>query len=431
MSKQFYEINDIPNHWEVSRLKYVFEFSNETSTEYELQKNLALTKKGIVEKNIELNEGQIARDYKKYIFIKENQICLNPMDLLSGWVDISPINGLISPAYYTLIPKENFDVKFLNYFLQSNYYRKTFFSIGKGIASHDNYGRWVLTPEEFKNIFIFYPKLEEQKLISKYIEKKTEMIDLLIDKTHKKIALLKEQRLSLINQCVTKGLDLNVKMKDSGIEWIGKIPEHWSFNKLGFLGQFSNGVSKGSEYFGYGNPFLNYSDVYQNEIIQKPSGLFRSNENDWERYSVKKGDIFFTRTSETIDDIGVSSVCIETIERSCFSGFLVRFRPNDDTLQTDYSRFYFRSFIPLTHFSKEMNLVTRASLSQGTLKTTPILIPPSIEQEKIVKFLTKKLGTIDKISKKEIQKIQMLQEYRQSLISFIIMGKFRITENMI
>ena len=129
MSKQFYEINDIPNHWEVSRLKYVFEFSNETSTEYELQKNLALTKKGIIEKNIELNEGQIARDYKKYIFIKENQICLNPMDLLSGWVDISPINGLISPAYYTLIPKENFDVKFLNYFLQSNYYRKTFFSI--------------------------------------------------------------------------------------------------------------------------------------------------------------------------------------------------------------------------------------------------------------------------------------------------------------
>ena len=109
----------------------------------------------------------------------------------------------------------------------------------------------------------------------------------------------------------------------------------------------------------------------------------------------------------------------------------MRFRPNDDTLQTDYSRFYFRSFIPLTHFSKEMNLVTRASLSQGTLKTTPILIPPSIEQEKIVKFLTKKLGTIDKISKKEIQKIQMLQEYRQSLISFIIMGKFRITENMI
>ena len=212
MSKEFYDLSKIPNNWKCSRLKYILSFSEEISNNPLNEKNLSLTQNGIIKKDISTNEGQISKSYDKYILVKKGQISMNPMDLLTGWVDISPLDGLISPAYYTFKLKNNFDTKFVNYFFQSNYYRKTFFKLGKGVASHDNFGRWVLTPDELKNIYIFYADLEQQKLISCYLDNKTNQIDLLIKKIQKKIKLLKEKRTSLINQCATKGLDPNVEM---------------------------------------------------------------------------------------------------------------------------------------------------------------------------------------------------------------------------
>ena len=311
MINKFYNPNDIPKDWELSKLKYIFEFSNETSDDYESQKNLSLTKEGIVEKNIELNEGQIAREYKNYIFIKKDQICMNPMDLLSGWVDISPLDGLISPAYYTLIPKENFDVKFLNYFLQSNYYRETFFSIGKGIASHDNYGRWVLTPEEFKNIFIYFPNLKEQKIISKYLEIKTHKIDFLIKNIQKKIELLKEQRFSLINQCVTQGLNPDTEMKDSGVDWIGKIPKHWIIRKLKHISKVQlSSVDRHEHDDELRVNICHYPDVYKNEYISEKTKLpfGTCSVNEFKKFSLIDGDILLTKDSESPEDIGIPAL---------------------------------------------------------------------------------------------------------------------------
>ena len=167
-------------------------------------------------------------------------------------------------------------------------------------------------------------------------------IDALIAAKEKTNALLKERRQSIIYEAVSKGLNPDAPMKDSGIEWIGQIPEHWDTLRLRFLGTFQNGISKAGEFFGSGYPFVSYGDVYKNEVLPTvPGGLVESTESERELYSVQKGDVFFTRTSETKEEIGIVAVCKETIPNATFAGFLIRMRPTTNAVTTDFLRYYF------------------------------------------------------------------------------------------
>jgi type I restriction enzyme, S subunit len=202
-SKLFYNLKNIPKNWKETKLKYILSFSEIKSPNFAEETILSLTKHGIIERNIQNNEGQIAESYEKYNLVEIGDICMNPMDLLSGWVDISKYKGLISPAYFTLKVNPTCDAEFVNFLLQSNYYRKTFFRFGKGVASHENSGRWVLTPEEFKNFSIFIPNsIEEQKNISSTINKKINEAKQSIDLLNEKLELLKEYKKSLISSIV-------------------------------------------------------------------------------------------------------------------------------------------------------------------------------------------------------------------------------------
>jgi type I restriction enzyme S subunit len=123
--------------------------------------------------------------------------------------------------------------------------------------------------------------------------------------------------------------------KDSGIEWLGEIPEHWGLIRLKDLGLLQNGISKSKEYFGKGFPFLGYGNIYNDKIELKDiKGLANSTIEDQKNYSVVEGDVFFTRTSETIDEIGIASTCLQTIKTATFSGFSIRLRPNKNSVKT-------------------------------------------------------------------------------------------------
>lgn len=264
----------------------------------------------------------------------------------------------------------------------------------------------------------------EQTAIANFLDQKTAQIDSLIAKKEELIQLLEEERTAIINQAVTKGLDPTAPMKDSGIEWLGEIPEGWEVKKLRFVGNCQNGVSAGAEYFGSGFPFVSYSDVYKNEILPaNVDGLAQSTEKEQLHYSVQEGDVFFTRTSETVDEIGIASTCYKYIEQAVFAGFLIRFRPNKNKLVKEFSRFYFKSLIPRTFFVKEMNIVTRASLSQELLKRLPVLLPPIEEQKEIALFLDEKTKEIDCIVSKTNREIELLKEYKTALISEVVTGK--------
>jgi type I restriction enzyme S subunit len=228
---------------------------------------------------------------------------------------------------------------------------------------------------------------------------------------------------------VTKGLDPDVEMKDSGVEWIGEVPKHWRLKKLRYLGRCQNGINIGGEFFGEGYPFISYGDVYKNrQLPEKAGGLVRSSDSDRLTYTVKEGDVLFTRTSETIAEIGFSSVCMSDMTDAVFAGFLIRFRPNIEAINKTFSKYYFQNELLRAFFVKEMNIVTRASLSQELLKRMPVVLPPEEEQVLICQYMDKKNEALKALIEESKRSIDLLKERRTALISAAVTGKIDLRD---
>lgn len=379
------------------------------------------------------NEG-IYVDEKAHGFLKKSELfggelLLANVGAYAGYITIMPAfeqKMTLGPNMFLIRPHESYDTKFLYYLLSSTNCAEQLRLLAISSAQPK------LNKENVRQVQILSPPLSEQKQITRYLDHKTSKIEKLITDKEKLIELLNEERTAIINQAVTKGLNPNVPMKDSGIEWLGEVPQHWEVKKLRYLGECQNGVSAGAEYFGSGYPFVSYSDVYHNVVLPKVvKGLALSTDIDRHRYSVLENDVFFTRTSETIDEIGLSATCIDTIENAVFAGFLTRFRPNSSRIFKGFSKYYFRCFMPRVFFVKEMNLVTRASLSQELLKRLPVVLPPLDEQTAIYRFLEEKDNNIIIAIAKTRQEIQLLKEYKTALISEVVTGKVDVRDEII
>lgn len=271
------------------------------------------------------------------------------------------------------------------------------------------------------------PALEEQTQIARFLDHETARIDALIEEQQRLIELLKEKRQAVISHAVTKGLDLTVPMKDSGVEWLGEVPAHWSVKALRYLGDCQNGINIGGEAFGSGSPFVSYGDVHKNHVLPaEVTGLVQSTSEDQQRYSIEYGDVFFTRTSETVDEIGFSATCFQELPNAVFSGFLIRFRPTAKSLAPGFSKYYFRNQGLRIFFNKEMNLITRASLSQDLLKLLPVSLPPVVEQIKISDFLDRATAEFASLLEHGIKAIDLLKERRSALISAAVTGKIDV-----
>lgn len=313
---------------------------------------------------------------------------------------------------------KNMSDKYMYYYLKSPCFNSEFNLHISGLIGGVSQG-------ELKEFSFILPSGDEQQKIADFLDEKVEEIDNVIETTKATIEDYKKYKQSVITEAVTKGLNPDVEMKNSGIEYIGNIPKNWNAKRLRFLGTCQNGISKSSESFGTGFPFVSYGDVYKNySLPEAVSGLVESSDSDRENYSVKYGDVFFTRTSETIEEVGFTSTCLKTIENAVFAGFVIRFRPNNQNeLLPEYAKYYFRSEIHRKFFVKEMNLVTRASLSQELLKKLPVLLPSLQEQEEIANYLDEKCTEIDNLISAKEQLIEDMESYKKSLIYEYVTGK--------
>ncbi len=396
---------------------------NESNNPIKTDTILSLTNtRGVIPYSEKGDIGNKAKeDLTGYKVAHSGDIVLNSMNFFIGSVGISQYFGCVSPVYYVLYPQRKDDcVRFFHYFLQNSAFQSYSHSLGKGILDI----RMKVSRQDFVSCEIPLPPSDEQQRIADFLDTKCGEIDEMIALQEKTVEELKAYKQSVITEAVTKGLIPDAPMKDSGIPWIGLIPEGWSVKPLKCLGWTQNGLSKSGDYFGEGYPFMGYGDVYKNMFIPETlSSLANSTEEDQNRYSIQEGDIFFTRTSETIEEIGFSSVALISIEKATFSGFLIRFRPTTGEMDKGYSGYYFRSNIHRQYFVKEMNLVTRASLGQGLLKGLPVLLPSLPEQQEIAAYLDKKCSEIDNLIDIKQQKAEELKTYKKSLIYEYVTGK--------
>lgn len=409
----------IPEHWSLTRLGSYFEERKTKVSDKEFAP-LSVTKQGILP---QLDSAAKTNDGDNRKLVKKGDFVINSRSDRKGSSGIANEDGSVSLINIVMKPK-SINPSFCNYLLKSNAFVEENYRIGHGIVAD----LWTTRYDEMKNIKIGIPSTIEQTAIAAFLDDKTAKIDRAIAQKEKMIALLKERKQIIIQNAVTKGLDPNAKMKDSGVEWIGEIPEGWEIKSLRFIGSTQNGISAGAEYFGEGFPFVSYGDVYKNiELPVFVNGLAKSTDDDRENYSVREGDVFFTRTSETIEEIGFSSTCLKTIDNATFAGFLIRFRPRPKFLEPIFSKYYFSSKLHRAYFVKEMNLVTRASLSQELLKKLPVLLPPLEEQRQIAAHIETQSTKIDKAIKLQEQQIEKLKELKSNLIDSAVTGKIKVS----
>ncbi|ECC1871849.1 hypothetical protein FNY48_04240 [Campylobacter upsaliensis] len=385
-------LGEIPKHWEIRRLKYLFYISKEESRD-EFPNVLSLTQNGIIERDITTNKGQLAQNYIGYNIVKRGDIILNPMDLSSGYAAKSTFEGVISQAYVKIRPLKTLNLSYYESFFQNLYHYKILWHLGKGI-SYDH--RWTLGNDVFLNIKIPLPPLQEQKEIAEFLDKKCEKIQNYIDKKQKLITLLQEKKQALINEVVTKGLNPNIEFKNSGIAYLGLIPHHWEVRRMKFMASIHNGreqteiADENGIYPIYGSGGILGKSMYF--IYDKPSVLLG-------RKGTIDKPLFVEEPFWTIDTMFYTSISKIVLPKYFY--YLC--------LTIDFQFYISGSAIP--------------SMTQYDLANISFALPPLQEQKQIANFLDEKCEKINSAIEKTKRQIELIKEYKNTLINEAVCGR--------
>ena len=283
--------------------------------------------------------------------------------------------------------------------------------------------------DQVNNVVVPNSAYDEQGILSNYLDRKTAQIDDLIAKKEQMIELLKEERAAIINQVVTKGLDPKAEMKDSGIEWLGKMPKHWEIKRLKFNAsvQFSN-VNKKSEEGELEVRLCNYVDVYYNDFITSDLDFMEATASPGEirKFQLRAGDVIVTKDSEEWNDIAIPAYVASELPNMICGYHLAQIRPDAQLINGKYLFWLLSANCINYQFQIEASGVTRFGLGNYALSNSMVLIPPKKEQDKITYFLDRKTAQIDGQVERGRKSIELLKEFRTALISEVVTGKIDV-----
>lgn len=401
-------IGAIPNDWDVRNVKSAF-LRKKSKAQQENPVILSLARNSVKIRDISSNEGQVAESYYDYNPVEPGDFLLNPMDLYSGAnCNVSEIGGVISPAYVNLKANKDIDPKFYDYYFKTQYWSMALFAHGMGV-SFDN--RWTLNAQTLMNYKIPIPQYTEQLQISKYLNRKVAYIDSIIEKTKESMDDYKKLKQSIITETVTKGLNHDVAMRDSGIEWIGKIPKHWI-------------VLRGK----YVLEILNKPVLVSDEIIT----CFRDGEVTLRKNRKEDG---FTMADK---EIGYQGIDIGDLVIHGMDGFAGSIGISDsrgkatpvlNICDSKYNKKYLMYYLRSMAYSNVFLAtstgirVRSCDLSWNKLANFPFPISPMIEQNLIVRYIDGKLSQIDKAIEVKTRLLESIEDYRKSLIYEVVTGK--------
>jgi type I restriction enzyme S subunit len=411
-------IEDVPSHWEVKKFKRVF---------YEIKKR----------SNPELNCGSISfgkvvykddekipeSTKKSYQVVMSGDFLVNPLnlnyDLISLRIALSDIVVVVSSGYIVLSNSVKLDKTFYKYFLHR--FDVAFMKLlGSGV-------RQTLNWNDIANCDLIFPPIHEQTAIAVFLDHKTALIDQAIGIKQKQIELLKERRQILIHKAVTRGLNPNVKLKDSGVEWIGEIPEGWEVKRLKMLaeniisGPFGSSLIK-DEYVKSGYKIYGQEQVIPNDFNIGDYYISEAKFKRMLRYEISVGDILIS----CVGTFGKIALVPDKFEKGIINPRLIKLNPKRNLITPEYVQEALLS----PYCFKQFELVSRGGtmgvINIELLSRLVIMLPPIKEQIAILKFLEQwksKIATA--ISFKE-QEIEKLKEYKATLINSAVTGKIKV-----
>jgi type I restriction enzyme S subunit len=414
-------LGDIPLHWNTLSNKNIFKLKKnqvgKKSSDYVL---LSLTLNGVIKRDMENPQGKFPAEFNTYQEVKKGDFifCLFDVEETPRCVGLSDFDGMITGAYTVMEPYENFDRNFLYYFYLNVDADKRLKPLYTGLRN-------TISKENFFSFKTIVPPLPEQTAIASFLDRKTALIDQAIDIKQKQIELLKERRQILIHKAVTRGLNPNVKMKDSGVEWIGEIPEGWEVNKLMGVCNFIRGNSTFSkdELLNNGRYVaLQYGKTYKVDEINENYNFYVNDEFYKKTQIVVCDDTILISTSETIEDLGHSAYYNRN-DIGLIGGEQILLKPKKK-INGHYLYFYSKIFS--RELRKYATGIKVYRFNVNNLKSIYLSIPSLSEQKQIVEFIknaTAKIYTAISLKEQEIEK---LKEYKATLINSAVTGKIKV-----
>ena len=409
-------IGEIPADWELSKIGAVYEERNEKVSDADFPP-LSVTKQGVVpqlETAAKTNDG----DNRK--LIRKNDFVINSRSDRRGSCGISEYDGSCSLINTVLKPRRNMCNAYYSFVFRSERFADEFYSWGNGIVDD----LWSTKWSNMKRIYIPAPSLQEQRRIADYLDRKCSQIDAIIARQQEVIEKLKAYKLSVITEAVTKGLNPDVPMKDSGVEWIGEIPEHWKMVRLKFLLSHIIDCPHETPIYSADGDYLVIRTADQDlGKLRTDEDMYRLDEGEYQnrirRMPLEKDDIVYGREGERW---GLACLVPES-NKYCLGQRMLQFRCKRELFLPRFAMWALNSKFVYLQGAVDTIGSTSPHVNISTVRNFLIPVLPISEQQEIAEYIDKKMSQLDKEIEHRENLICKLNEYKKSLIYEVVTGK--------
>ena len=417
-------IGEIPEDWKILRIKQLFSEVNDRCDNSENYTLLSVSEYyGVAPKSEKISDDDMlthAESLEGYKICKENDLVMNIMLAWKRALGVSEYTGIVSPAYCIYRGKQKMCAKYFHYLFRTDIYANLFKQYSTGIID----SRLRLYSDKFLALKCQVPPIDTQRRIADYLDHKCSQIDAIIARQQEVIEKLKAYKLSVITEAVTKGLSSDVPMKDSGVEWIGQIPEHWVSSVLRYgleniqTGPFGSQLHA-EDYIEDGIFVINPANIVEGRIVpDNRCSITELKAQELSRHILNKGDIIFARRGEM-------GRC------ACFGGSSQQYLCGTGCIKIQCNSNFMPEFVSWflqTSCVKQYLTLNSVGTTMANLNTTiisgiPIVFPPVSEQKKIVEYIKNKTCEVDRAVKNKSSIVDKLTEYKKSLIYEIVTGK--------
>ena len=414
-------LSEIPSKWSRSPLKFVLR--RRTIRGRAGAELLSVYRDhGVVPKSSrDDNFNRAGEDLGANLFVEPGDLVVNKMKAWQGSLAVSDHEGIVSPAYFTFSVARSVVGRYLHHLLRNDWFIQEYVRISSGIRPN----QWDLDIYAFGRLIIPLPPRDNQRRIAAFLDRKTAAIDALIAKKERQVELLEEKLQAIITQAVTKGLDPNVRMKHSGIPWMGMVPAHWAIDSLGRRVRVFGGATPSKdepEFWDGAIPWVSPKDMKRFEIADSEDHV---SERALSRTSLRLIDppvvLMVTRGMILARLVPIAL----TTQAVTLNQDMKALRPMGG-LSSRFLAMYLKA---VNH--SLLSLIEEAGHGTKTLRTDlwtkfPLLIPPEHEQKAIERILSTETAQVTAKTEKVLRSVELLVEYRQALISAAVTGKIEI-----
>ena len=421
-------LGEVPAHWEVLPNRAMFDEIKDRDCPDEQMLSVTI-KRGVIKQATLLEDtskkDSSNLDRSKYKLLQPGDIAYNKMRAWQGAIGASGFRGIISPAYVVQRPRSCGDSRYFHQLFRIPSFAKEAERWSYGITSD----MWSLRPEHFKLIYSCLPPFSEQAAIVRFLDHVDRRVRRLIRAKLKLIGLLSEQKQAIINRAVTRGLDSNVPLKGSGVEWLGEVPEHWDVARLRNVTKSVTSGSRGwSSYAADEGPlFIRVANLSRMSLELRFNDVVRLNlpeTSEIVRTRVQAGDLLLSITAY----IGSVAVVPGGFEEAYVSQHVARCALRDATHNPRWLGYVLLSEVGQTHGKLSLYGGTKDGLSLDDVKNYPLFLPPRDEQDRLVIEIERGIGDVNLAVESALREIELLNEYRTCLFTNVITGKLDVRE---